>query len=199
MTPLFPATRRCRLFYYENSLTITAIAIAGNYFFTANGLFDVNVSGTGHQPMGFDQMMLLYEQYTVVGSKINVSILTGSSVAVRAGVYLSPDTTSITDPLRLVENGLITTKPQAGNLVAGYIKDYALNCDVAKYFGRNPSKRGLVDDVTLSGTVAANPTEQVYFAVTAWDPFSTGTWSIFFDVLLEYDVIFWEPRKLTVS
>lgn len=198
-TPLFPATKRVKLFYYENSLSITAVAIAGNYFFTANGIFDVNITGTGHQPMGFDQMMLMYEQYTVVGSKISVSAQTGTSVAVRAGIYLSPDTTSITDPLRLMENGLITTKPVAGLGFAGYIKEFDLNCDVARYFGRNRNARALVDDVTLSGTVAANPTEQVYYAISAWDPFAASTWSLYFDVLLEYDVIFWEPRKLTVS
>jgi hypothetical protein len=187
------------LFYYENGLSLTAVGVANSYFFTANGLFDVNITGTGHQPMGFDQMMLMYEQYTVVNSKISISCQSGTSVAIRAGVYLSPDTTSITDPLRLMENGLITTKIHSGISVAGYIKDHSLNCDIAKYFGRNPNARALVDDVTLSGTVAANPTEQVYFAVTSWDPFAASTWTSYFDVLLEYDAIFWEPRKLTVS
>ena len=105
-TPVFGnAGHRCLLKYYEAGINVTATTgLAGNHFFSANGCFDPNVTGTGHQPMGFDQMMLFYEQYTVVRSKISIGMLSGGAVAPRSGVYLSPDTTSITDPNRLMEN-----------------------------------------------------------------------------------------------
>jgi hypothetical protein len=175
-----------------------ASGIVTNYFFTANGLFDPDITGTGHQPMGFDQLMLMYNQYTVIKSKISVTTYSGTSSAVRAGVYLSPDTTSITDPLRLMENGLIQPKIISGLLAPGYIKQIDLNCDVALYFGRQ-SQDDVVDDKTLGGSAAANPTEQVYFAITHWNPFAASTYTNYLDVVIEYDAVFWEPRKLTVS
>jgi hypothetical protein len=200
-TPIFASQKRIKLFYYDYGLTRSGTAGAvSNYFFIANGLFDPNITGGGHQPMGFDQMMLLYNQYTVVASKMSLTIYnTTASVAVRAGVYLSPDASSITDPSRLIENGLITTKVIPAINVAGYIKEFQLDCDVVKFFGRAKNVRELLDDGLLAGTSAVNPTEGVYYAVTAWDPFGASNYSTFFDVIIEYDAIFWEPRKLTVS
>ena len=199
-TPIFPAVKRVKLFYYDYGLTRSGTAGAvSNYYFSANGLFDPNVTGTGHQPMGFDQMMLMYNQYTVVSSKISATIYnTTASVAVRAGVYLAPDTTSIVDPSRLIENGLITTKVIPAINVAGYIKDFDLDCDVVKFFGRKSAKE-MLEDTLLYGTAAANPTEGVFYSITAWDPFGASNYSTFFDVIIEYDAYFWEPRKLTVS
>jgi len=200
LTPIFPAQTRRKLFYYDYGLTRSGTAGAvSNYFFTANGLFDPNITGTGHQPMGFDQLMLLYEQYTVINSKITAHIYdTTSSVAVRTGIYLSPDTTALSDPLQIMENGLNTTKVLSAINVAGYHLDFSLNCDCTKYFG-NRSVRELLDDTSLQGTAAANPTEGVFYSIVAWDPFGASNYSTFFDVIIEYDAIFWEPRKLTVS
>lgn len=199
--PLFPIVTRKKLFYYDYGLTHSGTAGAvKNYFFTANGLFDPNVTGTGHQPMGFDQMMLMYEQYTVVASKISATIVnvTGSG-SLRCGIYLTPDATNLTDPIQIMENGLITTKVHPYTPVTGLIKDHDLSCDVVKYFGRGKNPRVLLNDTLLYGTVAANPTEQVYYSITSWDAFTAVSYTILFDVLIEYDAYFWEPRKLTVS
>lgn len=201
ITPIFPAVTRRRLFYYDYDLGRSGVAGAvSNYFFTANGLFDPNITGTGHQPMGFDQMMLMYEQYTVIASKISVHIYNSTaSVAIRTGVYVAPDTTALTDPLQIMENGLITTKVLSAINVAGYHADFNINVDCMKYFGRSRNAKDMLNDTLLYGTAAANPTEQVFYSIVAWDPFGASNYSNFFDVVIEYDAIFWEPRKLTVS
>jgi len=198
--PLFPVSTMRSLFYYDYDLGSSSVAgVPTNYFFCANGMFDPNTTGTGHQPMGFDQMMLMYNQYTVLSSKISVTIYnTTSSVAVRVGVYLTPDATAGTDPSRIVENGLLTTKVLSAINVAGYHKEFSLNCDVASYMGR-PKGKTMVNSSTLAGTAAANPTEGVFYNITGWDPFGASNFSLFFDVLIEYKAVFWEPRKLTVS
>lgn len=76
---------------------------AGNafHFFRANSVFDPDYSIGGHQPMGFDQYAALYNEYTVLGSRIKYTILpTGSpyqmSLALQhgsgTGTLLSVDT-----------------------------------------------------------------------------------------------------------
>jgi len=201
-TPLFPPRFRKTLVYSENSLSVASTAgIVQNYFFTANGIFDPNVTGTGHQPMGFDQMIVMYEQYTVVSSKISVHFTNGSAANVYAscGIYLSPDTTNVTDRNELIENGLVTWEQLYPIGVYGSMKTLNLDCDVATYFGRNRDKRALLDDVNLFGTVAANPTEQVYFAICSFDTAGNNNITLSFTVEIEYEVIFWEPKKLTSS
>jgi hypothetical protein len=200
--PLFnQSSRRVRLPYYDSFNRGGAAGILTNYFFTANGLFDPNITGTGHQPMGFDDMMRYYEQYTVVRSKIQVMCENAAADAFRFGVALTPDTTL---PVvgENVENGqmVMTYCDAAGYNVgvgtSGRIKELNLSCDVQKYFGRR-DERSLLDDTSLAGTAAANPSEQVYYSIQTWSYGGKAvTTASYCDVLIWYDVIFWEPRKL---
>jgi hypothetical protein len=203
ITPLFPTRFRQELVYVENGLVATSGAggIAGSYFFSANGLYDPNATGTGHQPLGFDQMMLMYEQYTVFASRISVRAINGSASNVQGGfgLYLNPDTTNITTISQIMENGLITWTTLTPISVYGSHATLNLNCDISSYFGRNKNQRELVEDVTLSGTAAGNPTEQVYFGLVSFDPVGGNVVSIDIIVTIIYDVFFWEPRKLTQS
>jgi len=203
-TPLFPAHVRKRLPYYEYGFSLTGTAGAySQYVFSANGMFDPNITSTGHQPLGFDTMMLYYEQYTVVASKITVRACGNGTQAVNVGVCLAPDTTTLVVP-DVVENGLLVAKVLDGRANGGYgtgqrIKTLNLSCDVAKYFGRR-SRRELQDDVNLYGTAAANPTEQVYFVIGQWGFGSfTDNTSVSCDAIIEYEAIFWEPRKVAAQ
>jgi hypothetical protein len=199
-TPLFPATTTKRLPYYESAINLNGTAgVITQYAFTANGVYDPNVTGTGHQPLGFDTMMLYYEQYTVIRSRITIRFAGNGAQPVNISLCLAPDTTSLSLPM-VVENGLIVTKLVDGRGNGGYgtgnrISSLNLACDVSRYFGRRG--RALINDPNLSGTVAANPVEQVYFIINTWG-FSTFTdnTSVSLDVIIEYDVVFWEPRKL---
>jgi len=201
-TPLFPPRFTKRLVYVETGLTVTGISgLAGNYFFSANGMFDPNVTGTGHQPMGFDQMMLMYNHYTITASKITVTGVNNSASGFYATLacYLSPDTTSITDPSTLMENGFIVWKPLYPITQPGSIAKLNMNCNVGTYFARDGNARELLEDTDLYGTAAANPNDQVYFVICAYSETGANTVSVSFTVELEYTAIFWEPKKLTQS
>jgi len=199
--------KRVKLPYYEPALSRTGtLGAITNYFFSANAVYDPNVTGTGHQPMGFDTMMLYYEQYTVMASKITVTFVNNGKNACRAGIAITPDTTAAVTG-DIVENGLIkfcyldnpgnisdATFAQGGG---ERIKEMSMNCNVASYFGRK-TKQEMLNDTSLSGTVAANPSEQVYFDIITWGGFNTAVnTDVFLDVVVEYDVIFWEPRKVS--
>jgi hypothetical protein len=201
-TPVFQHSfTRNGILYYESGLVLAPAAGTVSYYrFSANGLFDPNITGTGHQPIGFDQMMLFFEQYTVLRSRIKVTCVGFSDDPATCAVLLAPDTTSTVLP-ELVENGLLVMDmvvAAADNLGDGYhrIKRLELECDVAKYFGR--SREALIADPNMLGTSAANPTEQVYFTIAVWNPFSAGT-SVSMEVVLTYDAYFWEPRKVAAS
>jgi hypothetical protein len=187
--------------YYDMAISLQpAAGLVSYYYFTANGLYDPNISGTGHQPVGFDNLMALYEQYTVLHSRIEITMVGFSDDAARVAVYLNPDSSTLALP-QLMENGLLATDvviASADNAGDGYhrIKRLTLACDVPDYFGR--SREAVIADPNLLGTAAANPTEQVYFAIAAWSPFGAGT-SVSIDVVISYDSLYWEPRKVTSS
>lgn len=201
-TPLFPARVQKRLPYFEPAISLTGTGgVIQNYFFSANAVYDPNVTGTGHQPLGFDTMMTYYEQYTVVASKITVECCANGIQAGTFAISLTPDTTAGALP-DVVENGLCVLKTIDGRGTIGTgqrIGSLSLPCNVARYFGRK-SKKDLIDSSELSGTAAANPSEQVYFMISAWGfgGFSDNT-AFQMTALVEYDVVFWEPRKVAAQ
>jgi len=70
-----------RLRYVSLQIGTTTTISPGYYQFAANGLNDPNLTGGGHQPMGFDQLSALYKDYRVHAVKVKVQgrMLTGTS------------------------------------------------------------------------------------------------------------------------
>jgi len=201
--PIFPAMKRVMMRYFENELSFsTTGGVPGGYVFSANGLFDPNITGTGHQPMGFDQMMTFYNQATVVHAKITVDFYNpnGAGLPFRCAVYLSPATTILTGVSQIIENGEIVTGYAQSTVVMDKVLQLSIDCDIPAYFGRSRAPKVVVNDPNLYSTAASNPVEQVYFILTAFDTFtSASATTISFNVIIEYEAIFWEPRKITIS
>jgi hypothetical protein len=196
--PIFPASKLVtQQLYYDSGLAINGSSgVLARYVFTANGAYDPDITGTGHQPIGFDQMMVFYEQFVVVRSKIKITCWSTAPTPCRVAISLAPDATAAASISGLVENGL-TVMDWCGNAPTnGMFKGTCtleLTCDVAKYFGR--SRASLISGAEFYGTAAANPVEQVYFQVQTWNPASAITTGILFDVLISYDIYYYEPRK----
>jgi hypothetical protein len=176
---------------------------AATYFFSANGMFDPDITGTGHQPMGFDQMMTFYEQATVVKSTCTVRFLPSQPAI--CGIALVPDTSTFNLPQKIIENGLCIHQFNTGLTTSSAslnedIKGVTLNCSIPSYFGKENEKT-IIDDVDLFTTAAANPVEQVYYCVFAWqfNPDGSTAKAVEFDVQLSFDAVYWEPRKVASS
>jgi hypothetical protein len=193
--PLFPA-RILRSLRYATSVGITStLGIPSSYVFAANGLFDPDITSTGHQPMGFDQMMLSYNHYAVVRSRIFITFRNDSSSSQPTClVGARADSTPLTVPERILEFGLDNSTTLEFKGVSGSAKSLESKLDIGKFQG----VVNVVDDDELHGNVAANPNELTYWHVQLWD--SGGlTCTVRVDVVIEYDSWFLEPRELTES
>lgn len=201
--PLFPVRKYVKgQLYYEPYITRSAsLGTISVYNISANGIYDPNRTGTGHQPIGFDQMMLMYEQFCVIRSHIKVTFINVGSDASRIAIILSPDTGAPSSITAAMENGLLSTAVINGSGDSSGVnrmKTLQLACDVPKYFGK--TYQGILADPTMSGTVASDPAEQVYFQICVWDPFTTSVSAeVALDVTVSYDVMYWEPKKLASS
>jgi len=199
--PLFDRSSvRRKLVYYDYQIRRQGAAgVITNYFFSANGCYDPNITGTGHQPLGFDELIAYYEQYTVIQSTAQARFVNNSGNFVNVGIGLTPDTTAASVPSN-VENGLMvfeaidgfgTSQSSGGERTC----ELTLGCDVPSYFGRK-TQQELLNDTTLAGTSGANPGEQVYYNIMTWDGFfGSGDTDTFLDIRIIFDVIFWEPRQ----
>lgn len=193
--PLFGLRTRRRLQYYDAVLfTGTANAVA-TYVVSANGAYDPDITGTGHQPMGFDQMMVFYNHYTVVNAKLRAVFQNTGTVTAHAAVSISGTTTTISDLRQLVENGEMVYTNITPTGIAGSSCVLHADTNLTAFQGLEE----ILDDPNMRGDSASNPTEQSYFHLHVWNPASATVPSVLIDFYLEFDVMFHEPRKGSLS
>jgi len=199
----FPETKTVKLKYCDYfTIDPQTGGSLGSYLFRANSIYDPNYTGTGHQPLGYDQWAGLYNHYTVISSKINISIIPNLTTSQYlpgnvVGIFLSDDVTfSGTNLTQLMEQGYTNYK---------YLQMYPGNgVDTLKH-SFNAKRFYNVKDVkdnqvTLGALVGSNPSEEAYFVcfVGAADS-TTDTASIGCVVTMEYLVTFTEPKEIAQS
>jgi len=175
----------------------SASGIMANYIFSCNGLYDPNITGTGGQPLYFDQCAALYDHYTVKASRCKIMLAGNGSTAgpqVYACLALDDDTnTSYTSVADLISDDVASWGLTGG--VANkplYLK--------AKWNAKKTE--GIVDaatDPNMSGTIAANPAEQSYYRLAIQEAGFSSTVTVNFLVEIEYDTVWRERKDVAIS
>lgn len=192
--PVFPSRTTRKIRYSDSfSLSSTAGVVAG-YVFSANGLYDPNITGTGHQPMGFDQLMLSYNHYAVTHATISVLFKSTASAFHSCAVRVAADAVIPTTPTTILEYGLLNTDTLEAKGVYGDVKRLSESVNIKKIQGVT----NVVDDPSLRGDAASNPTEQTYFQIMIFDQ-SGGSCTCSVEVVIDFVAVFTEPRLLTAS
>lgn len=192
VTP-FKDQLRCHMTYYEINSVSTGAVTAGSYVYSANGLYDPNITGAGHQAMGFDQLMVMYDHYTVTGAKITVNVSNDTGLPIVFAIQVSDSPTPLTVPGQIVENGILTYGTTTSSMQGK--TQFIATVGIEKFMGRP----GILSEDDFRGSVAANPVEQVYFILYAWNINSVNLNPLAIDVLIEYSVVLTEPKRLTQS
>lgn len=107
--PVFGTQYTCQVRYFERGFSIDPAigGLASTHVFSANGLFDTDITGVGHQPSGFDQLMTFYDHYTVTHAKITVTAQNSDATLSQLfGIYVQDNTVTVTDPRVIIENGM---------------------------------------------------------------------------------------------
>ncbi len=191
-----------RMLYYDSRFEMTGVGgVLQVHYFRANDVYDPDATGTGHQPVGFDQAMLFWEQFAVFSSKISVTFRSNTADGLRVGVFLNPDQTNPTIT-QIMENGYCKSAVVCGTTSVGLgfhtYKTVNLSCNNVKYF-QMKNKEMYFANPNFIGNAASSPTELVYFGVFSFNQLTTSTADVLFDVELSYDVRFQEPRKISSS
>lgn len=192
--PLFAAKTRRRLRYSSNFTLASASGVVSSYVLAANGMFDPDVTGTGHQPMGFDQMMLSYEHYTVISARLTCTFRNTAATNPTVSITVAPSPTPITVIDQILEFGLLAADTLQYKGVDGSCLKLVMPVSIKKLNGAG----NILDFNVLRGDVANNPAEITYFIVQMWDT-SAATAGCIVDYTIEFDSWFTEPRELSES
>lgn len=195
--PARPSFQRAYLKYCDWGSTIDpAIASAGSYVFSCNGLFDPNITGAGHQPSGFDQYMALYQTYLVVGATIKVSFQSNDGTNYQTcGISVCDTPTGSTDPRIYVENGRTTWSMLDLLGTGGGFAVLTHKVDIGEF-----AHQTIMNDDTFSGTSSGNPSDQVYFHLwTAANATTVNSSGVYFFVEITYDCIFRDTNLASLS
>lgn len=159
------------------------------YIFSANGMYDPNISGTGHQPMFFDQMTAIYNHYCVIGSRAKIEIAQTADVAVDAtvGCILNDDTAVP------ALNGF-NEHPTSSHALFAASNTTRAPVVFYKYFSAKKNF-GNFDQANsqFTGTSGSNPGEQMYYIVYADSTQAAAALTLRVTVTIEYTAI-WSER-----
>lgn len=194
-------TKLKRTFNYSEKITVNAtFSAAQPYFFSANSLFDPNRTGTGHQPMGFDQFVgNLYDHYTVIACKITVMAMSQSTEVPAANQILSiiprDTTTSTSDITQAIEQGraVYGMLGSSDGSSATLKLSHALN--PAKFLGRSKP----LSDPDLRGTAGSNPAEECFFEISTASIDGDDPPAVDMIVTLQYTAMLTERVRLGQS
>jgi len=156
--------------YYGFTNTNGALGVVA---FRANGMYDPEVAVGGHQPYGFDQLMAMYDHFTVVSSSINVQLVNHADPGQDAepnviGVSLVDTPGRVLSAYGVAGVNILEMPFVSKTLVDGPAvmqKDRSVNChfNASKFFGKPLST--MIGDSEYRGSVAADPTEDATFEV----------------------------------
>lgn len=148
--------------------------------FSANGLYDPDLTGVGHQPRGFDQMMTLFDRYVVTGVRVEMWVGPTTPIAgvnTLAGIAYIEDVG--TTPANMIDwlelpNNAITSKP-IGNTAqpeGQYISTYY---DLVKLKGHGKNRSEFIQEIANQGTSSANPDDTADIRIWAGPSAGTST------------------------
>lgn len=182
-------------FTQSNWLTYTGPNANCVWFsYGVNCLYDPVLAIGGAQPLYFDQLAAIYNHYTVLSSRIKVTIIPNRTEGFVAGILIDDDGTPSVTTL-----DSITQQPSAvwstSHRDVAAMKLYK-SWDAKSVFGPNP-----MDNDKLQGDVASNPSEIQAFTLFARPIDGTTVNQTVYEYMaeIEFDTVWNELKSMTGS
>lgn len=173
------------------SMTATSGAVATRQY-VCNGMYDPDYTGTGHQPMYFDQLSAIYNHYTVIGSKIKVKTVNIYGPATAPAYYF---TLSQNDDGTITYNTLKDFFEKSdGRCKLVSAGSTSVPAAVSKWSAKKMFGGSILANDRLQGDIGANPSEITNWVISvqAVDGLSSVTTNFLIEI--EYIAV-WEEIK----
>ncbi len=192
----FPNRIKVKLRYVSEESINAGVGLVGKHTFSANGMFDPDISGAGHQPANFDVWIPgIYNHYTVIESKISVRVTPGATSInpCYLGILLT-DTGTRADAMA-VDEVMEQRKGRYAkyiNVNANYQPRITKSFKASSFFGKTESS--IINAGSYRGNSAANPTEGAFFEIYAASVQGNDPGEVPLLVEVEYIAVLNEPK-----
>lgn len=197
MSVTTPALRVCLPYGETFRMTEAAASVGAYKTFSLNSLYDPNFTGTGVQPLGFDQYAQLYTRYRVHSVRIEVSFanITSASQPLNVGFYCSAQSTlpGTTYSWYLLPGAkFCQLSPMTGGR-----DTVTLSAKVNPWSVLGITRSEYLDDMDFSGAMTSNPVRMPFLQIWVRGEAVAGTGEI--TVRLWYDAELSQPVALVMS
>lgn len=190
----FPKTVKMAHRYYQTFDLGNIGGAVARAQFVCNGMYDPDVAVGGHQPLYFDQMSGVYDHYTVIASRITLTMNQASTGNTSASValWINDDTTA---------TPTLTALQEQSSASIGVLSPINANPLVlTKAWSAKKAFGGSVlGNDNLQGSASANPAEVQVFDISVWPQNLTSTQSYNCQVLIEFIAVWDEIRDVGTS
>jgi len=188
----FPAQKHVSMAYVSRHRLTTSVGSVSMQQFRLNSLYDPDLTGSGHQPMGFDQWAAFYNHYVVTKCAYEIEFLDVSSTAPvqsTLAFHVSDDATIATDLEELTELGSQAAMASiyGPTVISGTV-------DIADFFRR--PKNTLTLDSELRSAVTTSPSDVVVGSIVSQTNSQASSGTIDVIVKLVFTSVFMEPKDL---
>jgi len=189
-------TKKLRYAEFIQFIPTTGVAIQ-ELIYRANDIYDPYQGTGGHQPRGFDQIMLAYQHFAVKSSRIRITMsIADANIGVASSVQcflsLRGNALSTETDIDLMENPAVKSC-----VIVPYAttqKTLTMSFDAYKMYKKQ------MNDSELQGSSTSSPTEQAYFRLGVKNrQGGTATPTINAYIEIDYVAVFTEPVELTIS
>jgi hypothetical protein len=186
-------------FKYVQTFAFTNLTtVAQNQVFRLNSLFDPDVTGAGHQPYLYDQMIDKYNRYRVLKTKWKIVYSAGSQ-STHVGVVPTNGSLQAAVTTQVTYESAIELPWATSNIASGpgspsthFRGSVSLNV-----LNGTPLNEYLTDE-RFAAFTTADPTEVLRLNVLSYNSNATTT-TVFCNVELEYEAILSDPIIVPIS
>jgi len=198
----FPDRIRTKL-KYSDVITLTAtLANTTEWTFRMNSLYDPDLTGTGHQPMWFDQFSPVYLKYRVYGSRIKATFIPAQVTDTEAndsGPFIVGITTSNVPTLNATTYGTLLENNNTNHDII-VDKQGSNNMKVVSNTYSPTRDAGVeIGDDTIASGIGGNPSNVFYAHVWAKDMNETSNTTITVRIEMEFLCEFYQRVEGTGS
>lgn len=200
----FPKRKLVKLRYVQEAQINAGLGTVAYHTISANGIYDPDTTGVGHQPMNFDTWMTLYDHYVVLGSKIKVEQVADTntpSISIPAyfGILKSDSgsRSGTMAPYQLLEQrgfrrGAIPATSVYKQSRANGLPAVQATYSAKKWFGL--TKRAVLANDKLQGTNAKNPDDGSFYEICCASVNLNNPDAFNFLITVDYTVMLSEPK-----
>lgn len=176
---------------YGGVMTISPTSGLAKQVFVCNGLYDPDYTGTGTQPLYYDQLTSIYSHYEVLSSSIVIQIADLEQYNSTVTLYIDDDVNTATSCADAIQ--------REGCVWDAYTSGSGLPKKLIKKWNATATFGNVGTTSNMSGTYSTNASEASYYVFQYMDPSLGRATSFTLTYQIRYKVRWYELATIATS